>query len=113
MAPPQPGSYPIRKPTPNTTWGRYPPPPPYLKEAPPKTKISILTLNTQNGRYNSPSLTDMVTILDLHSPDILLLTETPMHPHQGALTHVFSNKGYKTHYNLVNSPSPKDTLPEA
>ncbi len=54
----------------------------------PSTDISILTLNTQKVGYNSPSLTDLVAILDLHKPDILMLTETPMHPHHGALTHV-------------------------
>jgi hypothetical protein len=72
---------------------------------PPATDISILTLNIQKAGHNSPSLTDLVTILDLHKPDILLLTETPMHPHQGALTQALCNRGYKTHYNLVNSPS--------
>ncbi len=62
---------------------------------------------------NSPSLTDLVTLLDRHAPDVLLLTETPPLPHQGALTQVLRNIGYKTHYHPVNAPSPKDTLPEA
>jgi len=81
--------------------------------ASPITDISILTLNTQKIGYNSPSLTDLVTILDLHKPDILLLTETPMHTHHGALANVRCNREYKTHYNPVNSPSPPSTLPEA
>jgi len=42
----------------------------------------------------------------LHKPDILLLTETPMQPHHGALTHVLRNRNYKTHYIPVNSPPP-------
>jgi len=63
--------------------------------APPTTEISILTLNTHNAGYNSPSLTDMVTLLDLHTPDILLPTETPMHLHQGALTQFLHNRGCK------------------
>ena len=54
----------------------------------PSTDISILTLNTQKAGYNSPSLTDLVTTLDLHKPDILLLIETPMHPYHGALAHI-------------------------
>ncbi len=62
---------------------------------------------------NSPSLTDMVTLLDRHTPDVLLLTETPTLPLQGALTQVLCNRGYKTHYHPVNAPSPMDTLPEA
>ena len=81
--------------------------------APSTTDISVLTLNTQKAGYNSPSLTDLVVILDLHKPDILLLTETPMHPHHGALTQVLRNRDYKTQYNPVNSPSPPNTLPEA
>ena len=48
----------------------------------PGTEITLLTLNTQKAGTNSPSLTDLVTILDLRTPDILLLTETPIHPHQ-------------------------------
>ena len=77
------------------------------------TEISILTLNTQNMGTNSPSLTDMVTLLDRHTPDVLLLTETPPLPHQGALTQVLRNRGYKTHYHPANAPSPTGTLPEA
>ena len=55
----------------------------------------------------------MVTLLDLRTPDILLLTETPMHPHQGALARVLNHRGYKTHYHAVNAPSPPGTFPEA
>ena len=70
-------------------------------------------VNTQKAIYNSNSFIDLATLLDLYTPDILLLMETPMHPHQGALTQVLRNMVYKTHYNLVNSPSPQGTLPEA
>jgi hypothetical protein len=55
----------------------------------------------------------MVTLLDRHTPDVLLLTETPLHPHQGALTQVLRSRGYKTHSHRVNIPSPKGTLLEA
>ena len=55
----------------------------------------------------------MVTLIDLHMPDVLLLTETPMIPHHGALAHVLRNMGYNIHYNPVNAPPPKGTLPEA
>jgi hypothetical protein len=86
---------------------------PHPTVASPTTDIFILTLNTQKAGYNSPSLTDLVVILDLHKPDILLLTETPMHSHHGALAQVLCNRDYKTHYNPLNSPSPPNTLPEA
>ena len=55
----------------------------------------------------------MVTLLDLHTPEVLLLTEIPLHPHQGALTQVLRSRGYKTHYHQMNTPSHKVTLPEA
>ena len=42
-----------------------------------------------------------------------MLTETPMHPHHGALTQTLRNRAYKTHYQQGNAPSPKGTLPEA
>jgi len=77
------------------------------------TEIPILTLNIQKMETNSPSLTDMVTLLDRHTPDILLLTGTPFLPHQGALTQVLRNIGYKTQYHPVNTTSPTGTLPEA
>ena len=80
---------------------------------PPMTEKTILTLNTQKMEKNSPSLTYIVTLLDQHTPDVLLLTETPSLHRQEALTHVLCNKGYKTHYHPVNALSPKDTLPEA
>ena len=77
------------------------------------TEITILTINTQKMGTNSPSLTDMITLLDQHTPGVLLLTETPPIPHQGALNQVLRNRGYKTHYHTVHTPSPKDKLPEA
>ncbi len=63
--------------------------------------------------HQSPSLTDMVTLLDLRTPNIFLLTETPMHPHQGALARVLNQRGYKIHYHAINAPSPPGILPEA
>ena len=80
---------------------------------PPMTEIKVITLNTQKMGTNSPSLTDLVTLLDRHTPEVLLLTETPPLPHQGALTQVLRNRGYKIYYHPVNAPSPKDTLHES
>jgi hypothetical protein len=70
-------------------------------------------LNTQKAGRKSPSLPDMVTLIDIHTPDVHLLTETHMQPHQGSLTQILRNIGYKTHYHPLNIPSPKGTLPEA
>ena len=55
----------------------------------------------------------MVTLLDRHIPDVLLLTETPSLSQQRALTQALRNRGYKTPYHPVHTPSSKDTLPEA
>jgi hypothetical protein len=52
-------------------------------------------------------------MIDLHTPGIILLMETPMHPRQGAITRILHNNGCKTHCHLAISPSPADTLPEA
>jgi hypothetical protein len=60
-------------------------------------EITILTLDTGKARNNSPSLTGMVTLIDLHMPDVFLLTETPMMPHHGAQTQVLRSRGYKIH----------------
>jgi hypothetical protein len=50
--------------------------------------------------------------MDLHTPDFLLLTETPFLSNYGALAHILRNKGYRFHYHHINAPSPPDTLPE-
>jgi len=52
-------------------------------------------------------------MIDIHTPDVLLLTEIPQHPHHGALTQILRDKGYKNHYHQSNTPSPKGTLLEA
>jgi hypothetical protein len=51
----------------------------------------------------------MVTMIDLHAPDFLMLMETPMLPHHGALTKALSRKRYKIHFHQVNA---QDILPE-
>ncbi len=61
----------------------------------------------------SHSLVDIVTLLDLHTPYFILLTETSLLSINGALTHVLRNKGYKKRYHSIDVPSPPDTLPEA
>ena len=42
--------------------------------------MRFLTINAQKASANSPSLADLVTMVDTHSSDFLLLTKTPMHP---------------------------------
>ena len=51
--------------------------------------------------------------MDLHTPDFLFLTETPLAPNNGALTHILRNRGYKLNYQPVNTLKPQDTLPAA
>ncbi len=70
-----------------------------LPVAPPtSTILTLLTINAQKAGANSPSLSDVVTMLDDHSPDILFLTETPLHTRSGALKHILRNRGYCIHY---------------
>jgi len=80
---------------------------------PAATILTLLTINAQKARANSPSLADIVTMLDDHSPDILFLTETPHHTRSGALKQVLRNRDYCTHYHPANAPSPPDLIPEA
>ncbi len=76
--------------------------------------ITFLTLNIQKARDENPSLADdIVAMLDHHAPNFLLLTETPLHPHSGALTHVLRNQGYKFHLHPANAESHQDILPKA
>ena len=85
-----------------------------LAVAPPTaTELTLLTINEQKAVANSPSLSDIVTMLNDHSPDILFLTETPLHTRSGALTHVLRNREYCIHYHPANAPSPPDIIPEA
>ena len=72
-----------------------------------------MTLNVQKVGSNSRLLVAIVFVLDLHNSNFLLLTEIPLLPNNGTLTHVLSYMGYKLHYHPVNTPTPKDTLPEA
>ena len=46
--------------------------------SPTTTNLTFITINAQKAGAQSPSLSDIVTMLDDHSPDILLLTETPI-----------------------------------
>ncbi len=52
-------------------------------------------------------------MIDQHSPDLFFLTETPMHPHSGALIHALRNRGYKVHHHPSNAPFQPDGLLEA
>ena len=77
------------------------------------TSLKFLTINAQKAGPNSPSLSDIVTILDEHNPDVLFLTETPQHSRSGALAQVLRNRGFHIHYHPANAPSTPETLPEA
>ena len=57
-------------------------------------ELKFLTINVQKAGANSPSLVDIITMLDHHSPDFLLLTETPLPPHSRALRQALRNRGY-------------------
>jgi len=85
-----------------------------LTHVPPtNTILTFLTINAQTAGTNSPSLSDVVTMLDDHSPDILFFTDTPLHTRSGVLLHVLRNRGFRIHYHKSNALSPPDTLPEA
>ena len=79
----------------------------------PRARLKFITINAQKAGANSPSLTDIVTQLDQHFPCFLLLTETHMHPHNGALLHVLRNREYRVHHHPANAPFHPDELPEA
>jgi hypothetical protein len=76
-------------------------------------QLSFMTLNVRKAGIYSPSLVDIVSLLDLYTPDFVLLTETPLLPNNGARTHILRNMGYKIHYHPINAPSPPDILLEA
>jgi hypothetical protein len=65
--------------------------------------LKFLTINAQKAGGNNPSLVDIVTMLDQHSPDFLFLAETPMHPHSGALIHALRNIDYIIHHHMSNA----------
>jgi len=75
--------------------------------------LKFLTINTPKAGANNPSLVDIVTMLDQHSPDFLFLTEIPMHIHSGPLLHTLRNRGYRVHHHPSNAPFQPDGLPEA
>ena len=86
---------------------------PHPQGALPTEQLSLLTLNVRKAGLNSPSLVDIVSLLDLHTPDFVLLTETPFLSNNGALAHILRNKGYTIHYHPMYAPSTPDILPEA
>jgi len=71
---------------------------PHTPTLPPsETELVILTLNTQKVGINSPSLTDMVTLLDRHTPRTLSYSQKP---------HCTHNKGHSP-----RSSATEDTKP--
>jgi len=76
-------------------------------------ELKFLTINVQKAGINNPSLVNIITMLNQHFPDLLLLTETPLPPHSGALLHALRNRGYRIHHTPVNAPFQPEGLPEA
>jgi hypothetical protein len=79
----------------------------------PLEQLPLLTLNVPKAGLHSSSLVDIVSLLESHTPDFLLITETFLLHNNGALTHILRNRGYKIHYHPANAPSLRDVLPEA
>ena len=79
----------------------------------PSERLSFLAPNLQKAGSNRPSQRNIVSLLNLHTPNFLLLTGIPLLPNNGALTHTLRNRGYKIHYQPINAPTLPDTLPEA
>jgi hypothetical protein len=79
----------------------------------PTEQLSFLTLNVQKAGLNSPSLVDLVSLLDLHTPYFVQFTNTPLLPSNGARTHILRNMGYKINYHPINAPSPQEILTDA
>ena len=75
--------------------------------------LRFLTINAKKAGANSPSLVDVITMLEQNSSDFLLLTETPLSPHRGALLQSLRNRGYGVHHHPSNAPFQPDGLPEA
>ena len=61
----------------------------------PTERLSVLALNAQKAGSNIPSLANIVSIFDLHTPNFPLFTEIPLPPNNGALTRILRNKGIK------------------
>jgi len=88
---------------------------PGLTPDPPSTAAypKFLTIKAQKAGASSPSLVDIITMMDHHPPGFLFLTEITMHPHSGTLPNALRIQGYKTHHHPSNAPSLPDYLPEA
>jgi hypothetical protein len=76
-------------------------------------ELRFLTINVQKAGANNPSLVDIITMMDQHSPDFLFLTKTPLAPHSGALRQALRNRGYRIHHTPVNALFQPESLPEA
>jgi hypothetical protein len=86
---------------------------PPLRGDTPSKRLFFLTLNVQKAGHSNPSQVDAVSILDTHTPDFHILTDTLLLPHNGALTHILRNKGHKIHFHPTNASSPPDMLLKA
>ncbi len=75
--------------------------------------LKFLTINVHKAGANNPSIVNIITMLNQHAPDFLLLTKTPLPPHKGALLHALRTRGYRIHHTLANAPFQPDGLPEA
>jgi hypothetical protein len=72
-------------PTPSPRTARAPTPDHYTASTTTTVELKILTINGQKAEANSPSMVDIITMLDYHAPDFLLLTKTWLPPHSGLL----------------------------
>jgi len=77
---------------------------PGLSTASMAVELSFFTINAQNAGANNPSLVDIIAMSYHHSMVFLLLIETPLSPHSGALLHALRNRVYRIHHHSSNAP---------
>ena len=70
--------------------------------------FTLLALNICKGGRSSPSLGDLISLIELHRPDVVCLSETPFVEHSRALTTLLRKLGYLTVYRP--RPTPKDAI---
>ena len=76
-------------------------------ESPP---LSICTLNVCKGGDEGLALADVEQLISSHSPDVLLLTETPYVTRSKPLTRLLSRSGYLFTYTPTPAPTPDQSF---
>ena len=79
-------------------------------DQPADPELTFLTRNTLKAGANNPSIADIITVLDQNKLAFLILTETPLYLHSGALTKALRNRGYFLHYHPSSASSQHDVL---